>query len=74
MVRGFHTSVTRMAVDESKLVRQWMSNKNTNISSQLFLSHFSGGDEGVLDGEDIFDEGGFDFDDDYGGSDGGDMW
>lgn len=33
------------------------------------------GDSDTIDTEDIFDEGGFDFDDDYGGDfDGGDMW
>ena len=31
-------------------------------------------DSDALDTEDIFDEGGFDFDDDYGDMDGGDMW
>ena len=31
-------------------------------------------DDDTLDTEDIFDEGGFDFDDDFGDIDGGDMW
>lgn len=33
-----------------------------------------GDDSDTLDTEDVFDEGGFDFDDDFGDMDGGDMW